>query len=530
MPFSFRHLFSGVLALSLISSGEVLAQAPAAAKVAGETASKSEEKQAEPGKEGEKPEAKKAEAEKGEKTAAEPATYTAKKGPLKIEVSLKGTFEARANQEISLRPKEWKTLKVVKALAHGTRVTKGEVLVEFDLEEINRLIADLTTDQELATLALKQAETNLKTLEAATPLELAAAERSKRLADEDLARFLKIERPMMEKAEAFLLKMTENSLQYEQEELRQLEKMYKADDLVEETEEIILKRQRDTVERAKFSLEVAKILYDQAIHVSLPRDEESRKQSVRKEDIALKKVQATLPVALKQQPLELAKLKVQQSRNAEKLKRLLADREMLKVVAPIDGIVYYGQYRRGEWTGASGAADDMRPGGDVTVGEVFMTILQPRPLAIRASVPEKDLHWVRPALSGKVEATGYPDLKLTATVSSVDAVPAIGNKFEAILTPNLDAKADALMPGMNCTVKFVPYLNRQATTIPASALFREELDDQQQYVYLVPKGGKPKKQPVTAGKKSDDRVEILKGLQPGDKILQEKPKDDAETK
>ena len=40
----------------------------------------------------------------------------------------------------------------------------------------------------------------------------------------------------------FSVKSADNMLAYEKEELRQLEKMYKADDLVEETEEIVLKR------------------------------------------------------------------------------------------------------------------------------------------------------------------------------------------------------------------------------------------------------------------------------------------------
>ena len=49
--------------------------------------------------------------------------------------------------------------------------------------------------------------------------------------------------------------MAKDTLEYEEEELRQLEKMYKADEATEETEKIVLKRARDTVKRAKFVLE-----------------------------------------------------------------------------------------------------------------------------------------------------------------------------------------------------------------------------------------------------------------------------------
>jgi len=494
---------------------------PKAAEPAGET-KKAADKADKPA-ETPKGDAKKPEAEKN--PVAEPPTYTVKKVPLRIRLTLRGTFEAQATSPIAVRLKEWKSLKVLKAVAHGTRVKKGELLVQFDTEDIERAIADLRTDQQLATLQLKQSEASLRFLEASTPMQLAAAERSKRIADEDLVRFLGTDRPLTEKAEDFMLKMSQNALQYEEEELRQLEKMYKADDLTEETEEIILKRQRDTVDRARFSAEIAKVLHQQAMKVQLPREEEGRKQMSRREGLDLERAQATLPVALEQQKLELEKLKVHQSRSQERLKKLLADRDAMKVVAPADGVVYYGRFVRGDWNGASAAADDLHPGGDVTSGQIFMTVVQTRPMMLRATVSERDLHWMRPGLAGTLEATGYPDLKLSATLSKVDAFPAIGGKFETLFTVNLDKSAEVLVPEMTGTIKLVPYLNKEALAIPSSALFTEELDDQQQYVYVAPKEGKPQKQPVTAGKKSDDRVEIVKGLAVGDRILLEKPKD-----
>ena len=73
-------------------------------------------------------------------------------------------------------------------------------------------------------------------------MDLVAAERSRRIAKEDLAQMLEVELPTARKAVDFSLQMSADSLAYEKEELRQLEKMYKADDLTEETEEIVLRR------------------------------------------------------------------------------------------------------------------------------------------------------------------------------------------------------------------------------------------------------------------------------------------------
>ena len=70
---------------------------------------------------------------------------------------------------------------------------------------------------------------------------------------------------MAVKSAEFMVKYYDFMLNYEQDELTQLEKMYEADDLTEETEEIVLKRQRNSVEFAEFSLESARLSRDRTV-------------------------------------------------------------------------------------------------------------------------------------------------------------------------------------------------------------------------------------------------------------------------
>ena len=72
---------------------------------------------------------------------------------------------------------------------------------------------------------------------------------------------------MTVKSAEFMVKYYNFMLDYEKDELEQLEKMYEADDLTEETEEIVLKRQRNSVEFAEFSLENAKLSRDETLKV-----------------------------------------------------------------------------------------------------------------------------------------------------------------------------------------------------------------------------------------------------------------------
>jgi len=459
-------------------------------------------------------------------TAAEtPATYKVEPGLVKTEVSLKGTFEARSATEMVLRPKAWSSFKVLKAVAHGAKVERGDVLVKLDMEDIDEAIVDSRRKVELAELAIKLAEQGLKTLEATTPLDLASAERSKRYAHEDLDRYLKIDRAMSERIANFNVETSKNYLEYEQEELRQLEKMYKADDLTEETEEIILKRQRDAVKRAEFYLKTDEMYRDQTLNITLPRRDVTEKESAVRADLSLDGAKATLPLALTRSRLDLDKLKAQYDKEKERLDELEKDRAMMSIKAPTEGIVYYGRFKDGEWSGASSAADKLRPFGSITPNDVFITIVKPRPMVIRVKLPEKNLHEFRPGLKGTARPTGYPDMRLPATVTKISAVPFTAGNFQAELRLSVPEEDTMLVPGMSCTVKFIPYLKKRALTVPPSAVYTDEIDDQKHYVMLVDEDGKQRKQSVTLGKKAEDKVEILDGLVAGDQVLKEFPKD-----
>jgi multidrug efflux pump subunit AcrA (membrane-fusion protein) len=478
-----------------------------------------------------KPGAEKKEAEKktAEPAGAEtPATHKVKREVFKVELALKGVFEAEKAAEIALRPEVWAGLEVAKAVEHGQAVKRGDVLIECDLDKIDEEIADLRAKVAISEISVKQAEEGLRTLEASTPLDLKLAERSRQHAQEDLDRFLKIDRPMSEKMANFMAKLAQHRLDYEREELQQLEKMYKASELTEETEEIVLRRQRHAVESAEFMLDLARTDRDETLQVELPRKHEGLEQNRERQDLLASKAKTTLPAALEQQRRELAKAKLERTKDEQKLKKLLADRDVLTVRAPADGVVYYGRFVRGKWSGLESAAENLRRGGSIGKNTVVMTVVALRPMSIRATVSESDLEKIQPGLKGVARPTAYPDLRLDARLARVDAVPSGTEGFDARIDVSLDGsdkRTASLVPGMACTVKMVPYLDRRALVVPAKAVFREDLDEDQRYVFLARKEAKPEKRSVTVGKQSEDKVEIVRGLGEGDEVLLERPKE-----
>jgi multidrug efflux pump subunit AcrA (membrane-fusion protein) len=457
-----------------------------------------------------------------------PASAKVESGPFQIEVTAAGVFESDRMTEVSIRPKAWTMpLVVERAVELGTPVKKGDILLELDRSKIEKAIQDHEIEIGLVELALKQAQEELPVLEKNTVVDLAAAERSKAQADEDLKRLREIDRPQAERSTQFNVKRTAEYLEYSKEELRQLEKMYRSKDLTEETEEIILRRQRFQVENSEFFLKEAELQRDQALKVDLPRREERAVESATKMAIELAKARAVLPLTVNQKRLALAKLKYDHTRSAERLADLRLDRDAMVVHSPADGIVYYGRCNRGHWSPAAMAAN-LRKGGIVAADEPFMTVAAPSHLSIRASIDEKDLSEVlQPKeLNGLITPSFSTLLRMPGRLVSVATVAREPGKFEAVVSVEIGQASAAIKPGMTCSIKFVTYRSERALTVPSVAVFEDDSAGKlSNYVYLAQPGrdGKYPKRPVKSGRSSAGRTEILEGLSAGDEVLIARP-------
>src|SRR5262249_25002586 len=157
-------------------------------------------------------------------------------GLFQATVNLKGVFTATQMTEVVLRPEAWAQMpgqgfNVLTAVEPGTRVKKGDVIATVQTDKIDRAIRDLETEQQLAQVAIRLAEEELPVLEKSTPVEIATAERTKRQADEDLKKFLEVDRPLAEATAENAAKNAQHFLDYAKEELKQLQKMYRNKDL-----------------------------------------------------------------------------------------------------------------------------------------------------------------------------------------------------------------------------------------------------------------------------------------------------------
>src|SRR5262245_49232472 len=452
-----------------------------------------------------------------------PETVKVERGPFTVAVTFKGVVQSEKAAELSLRPKAWSgPLLVKRAIEHGAPVKAGDELVVFDTEKIDLAIRDARQERDLTAIAIRQAEAELPVLEKQLPLDLATAERQSKQAAEDVTLFTEIDRPLAEESAAFMVRSANFYVQFAKDELDQLRKMYRDKDLTEETERIILKRYEHYLEMYEFFSKEAKIEAEQALKVRLPRREKDLKEAVEKTTVALTRARDVQPLVVRQKQVALAKLRYDETKAKERLAELEADRAVLIVKAPADGLAYYGRYVRGQWVVPAGPQGPPLMGvGPVTPGDVFLTIVSPNKLVVRAEAEEKELPGLKSGLAGRLTPTADPDRKRLSKLARVASAPLSG-KFELRIEPDGEA-VEGLVPGMTCSVRFVTARKESALSVPAASVFTDEAEDVK-YVYRPVRSGKPEKRTVKVGLTSGERVEILEGLTDGDEILASKPK------
>ncbi|MEY4568529.1 MAG: hypothetical protein RLY14_3499 [Planctomycetota bacterium] len=461
----------------------------------------------------------------GQDAAAEPAkvaTIHPELGPVQKSLSVGGQFVPESSKEIMLELKALASLEVVEAVKHGALVRAGDVLVTFDPKQVAEQIGQQESTLQSLMIAIEESNRESKLAEAKEAIEAEQAELSKRKADEDFKFFSETQFPFSEKEIEMTLKSMQDYTDYAAEEVKQLEKMYKADDLTEESEEIVLRRAKDDLERSKFSLEEAKLNFAKSKQFLLPRSKADQIIGHRLAELAFEHYKALQPLvkAKREAALKLQKIEIEKA--ARKLEELKRDLERTKIVSSVDGIVYYGRVIDGKWFGGKEASSKLAPHGSVMNHDVVMTIVQPDKIAVRASVAEADIAGIAPGLRGHIAPTAFASERLDVVVRSIDGIP--GDDGTYAMTLNLGSKSSKpIVAGMTGSVKLTTYFQPKAMTLPTKVIHKDELDGHKRYVWVSGSNGQPERKEIVVGIEVGDKSEVLSGVAVSDAVLLEKP-------
>ncbi|NML05906.1 efflux RND transporter periplasmic adaptor subunit [Sphingomonas sp. G-3-2-10] len=154
-------------------------------------------------------------------------------------------------------------------------------------------------------------------------------------------------------------------------------------------------------------------------------------------------------------------------------------------------------------------------GAVVNAGTPIATISDISQIKLDFAVPETLLSQIRVGQPIEARAAAYPDQPFRGTIASID--PVLNPQTRAVtvraILPNGDKR---LKPGMLLTVT-IEAQARDSAAVPELAVVG---DGDQTYVFVNDKG-KAKRINVQTGIRQNGMVEILSGIQPGQRVITE---------
>lgn len=452
------------------------------------------------------------------------AELTVEAKPFRIDRGFTATLLPAKPLLIAIEPDAWADFAIDEIVPHGKTVKKGDVVVKFDREAYDRKLEDLRRAVQSRALSLASQELAFVKLEEETALKLEAARRAASQAAEELEYFTKVGRKTDEEEIADRLEGARHRLEATREELKQLKMMYEADDLTEQTEEIILKRQEFAVQSTELSLKHTELATKRALEVTLPRRAIALETEAKGSAIELEKAEKNLPRGLESARLDLESARTAAAREKDELAKVEKDAALLEIKAAADGIFYHGSLDEGRWS-LGELAKVLVKGGRVPFIRPFASIVPAdADLGLTAHVDEAMARVLKAQLKGSLTAAGREDVALSATVQEIASVPGGDGKFRVDLLPEwpekdkLEWPADLdVAPGMSFECRFVIHREDSAITVPLKALNAAEGGAWTVQVKMA--DGKSETRPVSRGRVNGDQVEITAGLEGGQVVI-----------
>jgi len=458
-----------------------------------------------------------------EGSAGDIPTFDVKRGPLIISIDASGTIKALDQEVIKCFVEGITT--ILTLIPEGTRVKKGDLLIELDSSDFR----DLRVTQQII---VKNAETTLLS----TKENLAVG---KNQADADLDKAiltLDFAKQDLEKYEMgdYQNELTDANAQIKVKEEAQTqaednyewsEKLF-AEKYISETEK---KRDELALSRARLDLKLAKSKLQLLKDFTYKRTMKQLTSDVRQAEMALErtKQKATADVVL----LEAAFFKAESvlSQETDILKKL--DRNIVNtmIYAPSDGMVVYASTQSGRF---GSSREPLEEGQQAHERQELIHLPTSDKVKAEVKVHESSMEKVDVNLPVIISVDAVSDKTFTGRVAKIAMLPDaqmvwLNPDLKVYTTEiHLEGDGDGLRTGMSCRASIIVEQYEDVVYIPVQAVVR--VGDQPTVYVLKNKRTEPRK--VEIGLDNNRMVNIISGLEVGERVVLTPPLAPAEAR
>lgn len=445
------------------------------------------------------------------------ATFPAKRGPLTISVVESGTIKAR-DQLIIKNEVEGRT-SIITLVREGTRVKKGELLVELDASTLQ----DNKIDQEIrvqnAEAAQINARENLAIVSSQADSDVNEAELAVEFARKDLAKYEQGQYPKDVNEVNKRIALAREELRRAEQTLDWSVKLFE-EKYLSETEkaadELAVKRKTLEVELAQADLR----LLENFTH---PRQIRQLQSDVQQAESALDRARRKADSDKRQAQADLTAKEAEYTRQQQKLQKIIDQLAKTTILAPSDGLVVYATSTKGGL--ASMMKEPLAEGQQVVEKQELIYLPMSDSTMAEVGVHEASLAKVRVGQPAIVTVETLPGKRFLGTVGLVAPLPDSTGMF---LNPDLkvfntqihlDTDDPALRSGMTCKAEIIVEQYDDAVYIPMQAVTRV---GGEATVYLL-EGKEIVPRNVEIGLDNNRMIRIVSGLEEGEAVVLDPP-------
>ena len=440
-------------------------------------------------------------------------------GELQAKRSIDLKCEVEGNSIIASLVDEGTSVKGPRYDEAGELIAPGDLLIKLADDEIKEKVEQETLSVERARSEYITAEQALTIHESEAVSNRSAAELKVELARLELEKWEQGDARKRRLELDLALKKSKHNLERAKENLVLSEQLYEEEFISRqevEDDRIALDEAENAVKTATLDIEV----YEQFTHPKekkqftsdVEQAEAELSRVIRKNDSDLEKYRAD----------KLSKertLRIREDRLAS-LKDQLAKTE---IRAPQDGLVVYATSTGSHWR----RDDPLIVGRQVRYNEKLINLPDTSQMVAAVRVHEARLQQVEAGQSVTVRVVARQDRPMTGTVTSIGVMAESGGWMnpdlrEYIVRVELPQNGDpSLKPGMRCNADILTGQVDDAIAVPVQAV---QSRGRERFVYVPAENNKVRSHTVKIGRASESLVEILEGLDVGDRVLLRKPR------
>ncbi|EAT14384.1 efflux RND transporter periplasmic adaptor subunit [Desulfuromonas acetoxidans] len=451
--------------------------------------------------------------EEGRTQTATPLTHlvSAERRTLEVTVEAAGSLRAR-DQVVISNTLEGRTT-ILSLVEEGTNVSKGDKLIELDASTLQDRLIDQQITVQNAEASFVQARENLEVVKNQAQSDVDEAKLAVTYAEDDLKKYREGEFPNEKKEQLSQIAVDEEELRRAEEKLEWSRVLFD-EKFISQTE---LQADELAAQKAGIDLELSRSNLDLLLKFTHVRRLTELNAEVEKTRMALERIQRKAKASVIQAQADLNAKQALLERERGRLSKTRDELNKTVLVAPQDGIVVYATSFQRSWRGNN---EPLTAGQEVRERQELIYLPSSGTMVAQTQIHESNLEKVELGQKARVYVDSMPGKSFLAEVKSVAVFPDATSSW---LNPDLKLYRtdlellehdDALRSGLNCRIEIDVAHLEDVVTIPVQAVV---IDGGRTFVYCR-KDGRVQQQDIQLGQSNESFVEVIDGLQPGDRV------------